>query len=97
MMAVMSNVIAACAALAAFAVAVVAGLFGGIDATSILIRALLAMLVCYPIGLVIGMICQHVVADHLQEPVPVTVDTGDDSNSEQNAQTAEEAKLGGED
>lgn len=56
-----SRAVAGCFALAAFAVAVIAGLAGGNPATSILIRALLVMVVCYPAGLVVGLVCQHVV------------------------------------
>lgn len=61
-----SNVIAGCFALAAFAVAVVAGMAGGNSPTSILGRALIAMISCYPIGLIIGLICARVMADHIQ-------------------------------
>lgn len=61
----MTGTIAGCFALAAFAVAVVAGLAGGNPSASILLRALSAMIACYPIGLVIGMVCQHVVREHL--------------------------------
>ncbi len=58
-----SNVIAACFSLAAFAVAILAGLVSGNGAMSILVRAVLAMIVCYPVGLIIGLVCQRVV-DH---------------------------------
>ena len=61
-----SNVIAGCFALAAFAVAVVAGMAGGNSATSILSRAIIAMIGCYPIGLIIGLICARVMADHIE-------------------------------
>ncbi len=61
-----SNVIAACFALAAFTVAVVAGMAGGNPAMSVLVRALIAMIGCYPIGLIIGLICARVMADHVQ-------------------------------
>ena len=61
-----SNIIAACFALAAFAVAVVAGMAGGNPATAILIRALIAMIGCYPVGLIIGLICARVMTDHIQ-------------------------------
>ncbi len=61
-----SNVIAGSFALAAFAVAVVAGMAGGNSATSILVRALIAMIGCYPVGLIIGLICARVMADHVQ-------------------------------
>ena len=61
-----SKVIAGCFALAAFAVAVLAGLAGGNSAVSILTRALIAMIGCYPIGLMIGVICQRVMTDHIE-------------------------------
>ena len=61
-----SNVIAACFALAAFTVAVVAGMAGGNSASSVLVRALIAMIGCYPVGLIIGLICARVMADHIQ-------------------------------
>ena len=83
-----SNAVAGCFGLAAFAVAVVAGLGGGNTATSILLRALIAMIVCYPIGLVIGMVCQHVVEQHVRQraeeaPAPRV--------AEQSAENAKEA------
>jgi hypothetical protein len=61
-----SRAVAGCFALAAFAVAVVAGLAGGNAPSSILVRALIAMIVCYPLGLVIGLICQHVIEEHVK-------------------------------
>ena len=61
-----SKVIAGCFAMAAFAVAVLAGLAGDNSAVSILIRALIALIGCYPIGLMIGVVCQRVMTDHIQ-------------------------------
>lgn len=52
--------------MAAFAVAVLAGLAGGNSAMSILSRALIAMICCYPIGLMIGVICQRVMTDQIE-------------------------------
>ncbi len=43
---VLSNVLAGCFAMAAFAVAILAGLAGGNSPASILLRALIAMIVC---------------------------------------------------
>ncbi|MHC4446518.1 MAG: hypothetical protein ACYSXF_01745 [Planctomycetota bacterium] len=70
-----SYVIAACVALAAFAVATLAGLATGNSAASILFRALIAMLACYPVGLLVGMACQRVIAEQLEahraaNPIP---------------------------
>lgn len=59
------HVIAGCFALAAFAVAVVAGVASGNPASVVLMRALLAMTLCYPLGLVIGALCHRVVQQHL--------------------------------
>jgi hypothetical protein len=69
------KVVAACFALAAFAVAIVAGLANDNPATSILVRGLTAMFVCYPLGLIVGMVCERVVSAHVQahqdaNPVP---------------------------
>lgn len=61
-----SSAIAGCFALSAFAVAVVAGLAAQNPASSILVRALIAMIVCYPVGLIIGLICQRLMFDHIE-------------------------------
>ena len=52
--------------LAAFAVAIVAGLAGGNEASTILVRALLAMVACYPVGLAVGLVAQRIVTDHVK-------------------------------
>jgi len=62
-----SRSIGGCFALAAFAVAVISGLAAGNAASLVLVRAILAMLVCYPVGLLIGMICTRVIDSHLRE------------------------------
>jgi hypothetical protein len=61
-----AGVIGGCFALAAFGVAVIAGLVSGNEALTILIRALLTLLVCYPVGWCAGLICQKVLDDHLR-------------------------------
>ena len=53
-------------ALAAFLIAVVAGLAGSVDHTSILVRAIMAMLCCYPVGLLAGSIALKVVNEHIE-------------------------------
>ncbi len=58
---VASRTIAGCFALAAFSVALMAGLAVGNTATSILIRALFAMVACYPLGLLVGLVCRHII------------------------------------
>lgn len=90
MIAATANVIAACVALAAFAVAVVAGLYGGSEAAAILMRALLSMLVCYPVGLAIGGICQRVLADHLREQA---LQASDDAGAEQGAHSGQAGEV----
>jgi hypothetical protein len=59
------KVIAGCFALASFAVALFAGIVSDNPAMDVLIRALVAMLVCYPIGLLVGMVCEHIVQAHV--------------------------------
>ena len=91
------SVVAGCFAMAGFAVAVIAGLTSGNPTTSILIRALIAMVACYPVGLLIGVICQQVVKDHLDEParanlVPDQAAEGVLPGIEQTAQSAEEGE-----
>jgi hypothetical protein len=56
------RVISASFALSAFAVALVSGLGTGNSAAQILLRAVLAMLVCYLAGAVIGAACDRVIA-----------------------------------
>lgn len=61
--------------LGAFAVAVLAGLTAGVDASSVIIRAMLCLMVGYPVGLAIGAIAQHVVFEHVrayQKANPIT-------------------------
>ena len=59
------RVIASCFALAAFAIALFAGLLGGNDAAQILLRAVTAMIVCYPVGVIVGLICDGVIHSHV--------------------------------
>ena len=85
--------IAGCFALAAFTVAVIAGLAGGNAATSILVRALIAMIACYPVGLLIGAVCQHVVDQHVRDQIDADLaGTTDSDPTEQNAESVEEAE-----
>ncbi len=81
-------VIGAVFALCAFAVAMIAGLFSGNSATSVVGRALLAMIICYPVGLVAGYICQRVLQQHLlahadAHPVPDLAEQQDETTGEQ--------------
>jgi hypothetical protein len=59
-----SNVIAACFALAAFTVAVMAGLAAANPAAQVLLRALVSMILCYPLGLAAGLVAQRVIEQH---------------------------------
>lgn len=61
-----AKVIACVFALAAFAVAIIAGLSAGNGAARVLGSALAAMVVCHILGLVIGAIGQRIVTEHLQ-------------------------------
>jgi hypothetical protein len=61
---VAATVIAACFGLAAFSIAILAGLASGNAAGSILAKAIIATIVCYPVGLVVALICQRVLDDH---------------------------------
>jgi hypothetical protein len=60
-----AKVIACVFALAAFAVAIIAGLSAGNNAARVLGSALAAMLICHIMGLVIGAIGHLVVTEHL--------------------------------
>ena len=63
---VTATTIAGTFAMAAFAVAILAGLASGNAATSVLLRAVGAMLVCYPIGLAAGGVAQRLVQEHVE-------------------------------
>jgi hypothetical protein len=60
-----SHVIGASFALAAFSVAVVAGLAAGNGASEILVKGILVMGACYPCGYFVGIICNRVISEHL--------------------------------
>ena len=86
------NTIAGCFALAAFTVAIIAGLAAANPAVSVLSRAIVAMLVCYPIGLMVGMIALRIVSDHVEaheasNPLPanegVEIEVGEDGEEEE--------------
>jgi len=70
-----AGAIGALFALAAFVVAIVAGLYSHNSASTILVRSLLVMVGCYPVGLVIGLVSQWVIDAHVKQfvesnPVP---------------------------
>lgn len=62
-----TKVVAGVFGLAAFALAVVAGLGAGNPSTDVLLRALVSMAACYSIGLVLGMIGERTVDEHVRE------------------------------
>lgn len=63
---VASKVLAGSFALAGFAVAIVSGLASDNPAAQILLRATIAMVVCYVIGSIVGLICERVIVKHVE-------------------------------
>lgn len=78
--------------MAAFAVAILAGLAAGNAPASILLRALIAMVACYPVGLMIGLVCQRVVTDHIQSQEPSSAAADQDAEASAPDQSAESAE-----
>ena len=72
-----SSTVAASFALAAFAVAITAGIGAGNDSAQILIRALVAMFLAYPVGLFIGMICSRIVREHVEAGLVTSIGSGE--------------------
>lgn len=73
-----TRVIAAALGLSAFAIALLAGLAVDNPAPDILTRALIALVACSFLGMLIGLVAERIVADHLKqtagpEPVHPTV------------------------
>lgn len=84
-MGTVSRVMAGCFAMSAFAVAIASGLGTGNPATMILGRALIAMMICYPVGLVIGVVCERVIAQHMadyQQQRPLPTDEDDENETD---------------
>ena len=74
-----ARVIAGCLSLTGFAVAILAGLAVGNPAYWVLTCALLAMFVCYIVGLIIGSIAYRAVTEHVEHykstnPIPRVID-----------------------
>ena len=61
-----SRMIAAIFALAAFVVAVIAGLAAGNPASRVLMVAIMGLIVCYALGSVAGAIGEWVVSEHVR-------------------------------
>lgn len=74
-LAITSRVIATCFALTSFAAALIVGIMAENPLQTIFLRALFTMIVCYAIGLVIGLIAQSTVQKHIEQhkldyPIP---------------------------
>lgn len=87
---VLPRVVAGSLALAGFTVAVLGGLVAGNPGTLVLTRAIIAMVLCYPTGFVIGLVCERVIRQHLeayaaQRPLPT-----EDSQTERAGPTTEQ-------
>lgn len=54
-----ANVVAGCLGLAAFAIALLAGLGSGAEADVVLLRAVVSMFVCFLVGYVVGLAGEH--------------------------------------
>ncbi len=61
-----AKLIAGIVALTGFIVAAIAGLGAGNAAETTLIRCIVAMFVCYFAGLPLGMVCEHVIEEHVK-------------------------------
>lgn len=69
------RVIAGAFGMTAFAVAIISGLAVNNPASDILYRALISMVTCYAIGLIIGIVGEYVIQEHMRqyreaEPIP---------------------------
>jgi hypothetical protein len=89
-----AKVIAACFTLAAFTVAVIAGLASDNPAAHVLVRAVVAMLICYPVGFVVGMTCERVINAHIESheqanPAPVAMQGAADAHAADGAEAEE--------
>jgi len=61
-----AKVFAGCMALSAFAIAIIAGLAADNPSDAILSRALIALVVCYPAGWLIGAVAERAIDEHLR-------------------------------
>jgi hypothetical protein len=93
-----AKVIASCFALTAFAAAVALGVAAGNSAGTILLRALVTLAVCWPVGFLVGRLAEHIVELNIRQYKdghPITADeapaTADATAAEDGAPT--ESKL----
>ncbi len=86
-----SKLIAACFALSAFAVAIIAGMMSGNSSTQILLNAVIVLIVCYPIGWMAGLLCQYVVHEHTtrQENAVAAVESATNESNVENSSEGE--------
>lgn len=80
--------IAACSGLAAFAVAIFAGLGVGNDGLSIILRAIVCMAVCWVLGFAAGTVGMHVLREHVEgvkarEPLEVEMEEAEEAVEEE--------------
>ena len=79
--------------LVAFAAAVATGLAAGNPASTVMWRALIVMLVCYPVGRIVGAIAHKAVQDYIdqykkQHPIPTDAPKpGEEPDEENSGQT----------
>ena len=74
-MGIATKTLASVLALSAFLTAIVAGGFAGNPAPHVLKIAIISMIVCYIVGVLVGMVSEHAVTEYLTEyrrasPVP---------------------------
>lgn len=74
-MGIATKTLASVLALSAFLTAIVAGGFAGNPAPNVLKIAIISMIVCYIVGVLVGMVSEHAVTEYLKEyrrtnPVP---------------------------
>ncbi len=79
------SAIACCLALAAHAIAIVAGIAARNDATTVLTRAILALVIAYIVGQIIATVLEHVAREHIEaykkeRPVPDFDEIANDSH-----------------
>ena len=85
------SAIAAICALAAFTIAVLAGFFAGVSADRVLVRALMALMICYPIGLIVACAANRVLLDRLERE-----ESADSARSSLHVSGSSHAEPGGD-
>ncbi len=72
---ILSRVIASCFAIVGFVAALVIGFAADLSADAILWRAMVVMVICWPVGRLLGALAQHAVEENINEykrshPIP---------------------------